>query len=247
MTFRAVILDVYQTLLQVDPAPDDAEEQWKEIWEAFLGPATPHCPLSLRKLEHLTREEIAYDHQVAREAGIQYPEVNWPQILTRLLPQLSSLQPEALSDFMLAHAQLQHHISLMEGAKAALQQLVTDNVLLGIASNAQPYTLRELEAALQSAGQAPSIFESQLVFWSFEHGFSKPDPHVFRILAARLNLRGIAPEETVVVGDRIDNDMQPATTQGFVTWLLDPLAQLKGWQGGDWNQFLEFISRRSPE
>ena len=58
------------------------------------------------------------------------------------------------------------------------------------------------------------MFDPELRFWSFENGFSKPDPHVFRILTARLEARGISPSETLMVGDRFDNDIEPARAHG---------------------------------
>jgi FMN phosphatase YigB (HAD superfamily) len=42
------------------------------------------------------------------------------------------------------------------------------------------------------------------------------------MLTARLEARGIAPGETVMVGDRLDNDVEPARAFGWQTWLLTP-------------------------
>jgi FMN phosphatase YigB (HAD superfamily) len=103
-----------------------------------------------------------------------------------------------------------------------------------LASNAQAYTLRELDAALDGSGLSRAIFEPDLCFFSFAHGFSKPDPHVFRLLTARLRARGIPPHETLMVGDRLDNDIAPARTQGWQTWQLKSPPEPGAGPGGDW-------------
>jgi len=138
------------------------------------------------------------------------------------LPGLAALRGTALDEFLLAQKALLHRVSLMPGAVAALAALRAAAVPLGIASNAQPYTLDELAAALAPAGLDLSAFESGLCFWSFENGFSKPNPHVFRILGARLRTRGIEPAGILMVGDRLDNDVEPARRFGWRAWHLHP-------------------------
>ncbi len=53
-----------------------------------------------------------------------------------------------------------------------------------------------------------------LVFASTEFGLSKPDPEIFRRAIA---LAGCAPEEALMVGDRLDNDIGPAKSQDWRT------------------------------
>ena len=53
-----------------------------------------------------------------------------------------------------------------------------------------------------------------LVFASAEFGLSKPDPEIFR---RAISLAGCAPERTLMVGDRLDNDIGPAKSQGWKT------------------------------
>jgi putative hydrolase of the HAD superfamily len=108
----------------------------------------------------------------------------------------------------------------MAGAGDALKFLHQRGVVLGIESNCQPYTLLEMDEALSSVGLAMDIFEPRLRFLSFENGFSKPDPYVFRLLGARLRLLGIRPGEALVVGDHKVNDIAAARAQGFQTWHL---------------------------
>ena len=39
MSVRAVVFDVYQTLLEVLPAPADAERRWQKLWARLPGAA----------------------------------------------------------------------------------------------------------------------------------------------------------------------------------------------------------------
>jgi putative hydrolase of the HAD superfamily len=108
--------------------------------------------------------------------------------------------------------------------------------LLGIASNAQANTLRELKESLAAHALGIDLFEPDLCFWSFEHGFSKPDPHVFQTLTARLAALGISPRDTLMVGDRLDNDIEPVRACGWQMWQLTASPAEDGRISGNWNQ-----------
>lgn len=82
---------------------------------------------------------------------------------------------------------------------------------LGIVAN-QPSAVRE---ALVRDGVA-GFFELWNV--SEDVGFEKPDPRMF---AGAIAAAGVAPERTVMVGDRLDRDMRPARVAGMRTvWVL---------------------------
>jgi HAD superfamily hydrolase (TIGR01549 family) len=53
-----------------------------------------------------------------------------------------------------------------------------------------------------------------LIFASAEFGLAKPDPQIF---AAALSQAQCEPEEALMVGDRLDNDIGPAKSQGWKT------------------------------
>lgn len=238
MSVRAVIFDVYKTLLAVAPPPADREAGWTELTRAAFGAP---AGVTLAGFVAAAETAIAREHAAARAAGIAFPEIYWPDIATEVLPELRALAPAAQADFLLAQKALLHRVSLLPGAVEALAQLRAAGVPLGLASNAQPYTLRELARALAPAGAGLAWFEPDLCFWSFAHGFSKPDPHVFRLLTARLRARGVAPAEALMVGDRLDNDIAPARAQGWATWHLGAAA---GPDAGDWARFAEWVGRR---
>ena len=217
MSIRAVIFDVYNTLLEVGPPPADAAVRWEKLWrETFQAPQR----WSLDQFAEKAAALIKHEHSAAKATGVAWPEIFWPAISAEAIPEMEPLSDAQRDDFLYQHAQLQRTVSLMPGAADVLSGLTAQRKFLGLASNAQPYTLRELEAALATAKLDRSLFRPELCFWSFMHGFSKPDAHVFRMLRARLQVLGVAPQETLMVGDRLDNDIEPARAQGWQTWRL---------------------------
>lgn len=217
VTPRAVVFDVYNTLLEIGAPPAATGPRWRRLVHRLAGapPALTHGGFLLA-----TERVVARHHAAARAAGIPWPEVAWPAVVTEAFPQLAALAPAALDEFVLAEVRLRRTVRLAPGAARCLRRLRDRHVLSGLASNAQAYTLRELAAALRAARLPLALFEPGLRFWSFEHGFSKPDPHAFRILSTRLLARGISPPEILMVGDRPDNDLLPALAHGWQAWHL---------------------------
>lgn len=229
MNLRAVICDIYGTLLEVGLPPPDAAARWDLLWEDRLRTAPR---LSLEQFSAACDRVIAADHAAARARGIPYPEVYWPAVVSAVLPEFAHLADPERSEFRFYQAQMAHTVRLMPGAGDALRAWRHGVQALGLASNAQPYTVRELEMALTGAGLSRNLFSPSLCFLSFEHGFSKPDPHVFQMLAARLRALGIAAEETLMVGYRWDHDIEPARACGWQTWQLTTDGE--GTDSGPW-------------
>jgi len=238
MSIRAVIFDVYQTLLAVGPAPADRDIRWHELTKETFGAPVP---LRLGEFVQLCDAVIAREHAAARAVGIPFPEIFWPDVVGAVIPPFRELPAAAQEGFVLQQKALLHTVSLMPGVEHVLRLLRERGVPVGIASNAQPYTLRELARELAPTGIELAHFASDLCFWSFAHGFSKPDPHVFRLLTARLRARGLEPGEALMVGDRLDNDIAPARAQGWRTWRL--MAVPAGEEGGDGTALGEFLAR----
>jgi HAD superfamily hydrolase (TIGR01509 family) len=71
----------------------------------------------------------------------------------------------------------------------------------------------------------------EVVAFSEEFGHFKPDTGLFR---HALRQAGVAPEESLMVGDRLDNDIAPAAVLGMATaWIRWPDRSAKGWPLGD--------------
>lgn len=62
-----------------------------------------------------------------------------------------------------------------------------------------------------------------LVVASAEEGVAKPDPRIFEIALKRAGCR---PEQAIMVGDRLDNDIAPANAMGMKTiWIKQGFGQ----------------------
>ncbi|MFY8215615.1 MAG: HAD family hydrolase [Chthoniobacterales bacterium] len=224
-----MIFDVYQTIIRVGPAPDDAENRWVGLWSASgeLGA----CP-TLDTFAADCREIVDGEHRRARAAGIAFPEVVWPEVILRAVPSLVKMEKSVLDRWIFDHQMCLRTVELAPGAATVLSELHRSGALFGIASNAQSYTLRELQSVMVTGSDGFELFDPRFCVWSFACGFSKPDPYFFRILSARLAHRGIAPHETLMVGDRMDNDILPARGLGWQTWHLSDRAEPS--DGGSW-------------
>lgn len=226
---KAVIFDVYHTLLAVHPAPADAENRWTILTDPFFpaplsptaaGASSPARP-TLGEFDRTCREFIAEAHRLLRARGLGNPEVDWASVVRRaagrhgFFPASGPDAGSALEPFLIAHAALQRTTTAMPGAAEFLSGLQARGLLAGIASNAQSYTLAELAAA----GIPPSRFPPRVCFWSWQQGFSKPDPGVFAYLSTQLATHhGIQPREILMIGDRLDNDIHPAQAAGWRAW-----------------------------
>ena len=233
MTIRAVIFDVYGTLLRVGPPPADADERWQNLLRS-----TFRTGFQAGRLEFsiACAQAVAKRHAIARARGIVYPEILWPSVVAEVLPEFSRLKAEAQEEFLFRHIQTGHTTTLDAGAADVLRFLPTNGCLLGIASNAQAYSIRELNEGLAEAGLEMGLFDPGICFWSFRHGFSKPDPCVFQILTSRLEALGVPERATLMVGDHLDNDIRPARAHGWQTWRITDKAGATGRHEGDWRQ-----------
>jgi putative hydrolase of the HAD superfamily len=99
---------------------------------------------------------------------------------------------------------------LRPGIAEVLDALKQRGLKLGLAANQPAATLQRLE----HHGIA-DYFENQGI--SGVYGFRKPDVRLFLRACEDLD---VAPEECIMVGDRIDNDVVPAKVLGMPTVLL---------------------------
>lgn len=91
------------------------------------------------------------------------------------------------------------------GMRELLAWLHSAGVRLGLAANQPARAVEKLDRA----GMGQYFHHRQV---SGIHGFNKPDVRLFLTACADL---GVEPAETVMVGDRIDNDIAPAKWLGM--------------------------------
>lgn len=216
---RALICDIYGTLLDVGPPPPNPEARWRELWVRHTD--NPEAP-TLNAFHAAVDRFVAIAHVAGRERGLVQPEVDWPDLAIEAFPVLRRLSPLERHSFFFEHARLSRRTSLAAGAADCLRAALARGWVLGIASNAQACTRDELAAALAPHALSLDAFRPEACYFSFQHGRAKPDPHVFDSLTASLAALGVAPSHIVMVGDRLDNDIIPAAAAGWSTWHLRP-------------------------
>lgn len=201
---RAVIFDIYGTLL-IAPAggvkPDPAADPLLReiiIRHGHPSPQSPSTDLRAAVLRH---------HAAA---GVPFPEVD----LRELWREVLSLDVAVdLTPLVVAIEREWHPAPLMPGAERMIQNLAESGISLGLLSNAQCNTLSAL-------GDMADGFAQDLSIFSYQHGIAKPSPELFQLLTDRLAARGIAPAETLFVGNDPLHDIVPAAAAGFQTALF---------------------------
>ena len=102
-----------------------------------------------------------------------------------------------------------HHFELYEDALPTLAELRRRGYALGLLSN----TARDLGAFVEHHRLDVDAFLT-----SHAHGKTKPHETIFRRM---LELLGTAPEETLMVGDSLEDDVEGARAVGMHAVLLD--------------------------
>jgi FMN phosphatase YigB (HAD superfamily) len=228
--FRAVIFDVYGTLLvspktgvHVDPTADDG---LRHIIESFgcSAPASPSTELHAAVRRHHA------------SSSMQYPEVD----LRILWREILNLDPTVEIERLVETLETDWHPShLMPGAEALLGYLSESEIALGLLSNAQCHTLGAL-------GPVADHLSPDLTLLSYREGVAKPAPELFQTLVKRLAKRGISPHEVLFIGNDPLQDILPAAAVGMKTALFTghPLSLRPGDCQADWTfqDFLDLIS-----
>src|SRR5215468_1474699 len=99
---RALIFDLYGTLLQVGPPPADADALWRTL---FRDTFRIDPRLSRLEFSVACNQAIAQRHAAARARGIAFPEIGWPAVVTEVLPEFSKLDARARDEFLFRHIQ----------------------------------------------------------------------------------------------------------------------------------------------
>lgn len=194
MKRRAVLFDI--------GGPIDMEVDWEatmdrliraEVEEAIGAPVADHAYAA------------AWDSAVASHAPNAYQAVLW-----HLMGQDEARAPLAWGRIATAARQQRGKPQIRPGIAPLLHALQAQGIRLALAAN-------------QPAAMLGALAEEGLLHLFAVHGLSgvmdlrKPDPRFFLQITEAL---GRPPEDCVMVGDRIDNDIAPARALGLATILF---------------------------
>ena len=103
-----------------------------------------------------------------------------------------------------------HHFQLYDEVPEVLQTLVGRGIRVGLISNSHR-CLESFQAHFELRGLVAGAVSGP------EHGFMKPNPSIFR---AALRKLGVGPEEAVMVGDSLRQDIDGALRTGMRALLI---------------------------
>lgn len=163
---------------------------------------------------------LASEHARLHAGGIKHPEVDVRVIWKKTLAGLPCGSTLALTknDKLIARLAVEYESRInpvwpMPDMEETFSRLASAGLALGIVSNAQFYTPLTLTALLGEEWK--SWFPSSLCFWSYEYKEAKPGLGLYRRALAALNESfGISPQETVMLGNDVENDLRPALACG---------------------------------
>ena len=239
MNIRAVIFDIYGTLLEVGPPPPDADARWQRLCRDLLR-AEPR--LSRLQFSVASSQVIARHHQAAQARGIPWPEVHWPSVVAEVMPELAQLSRHDQEQFLFRQIQTGHSTRMAAETAAALRWL-KDRPMPARHRLQRPslYLARTHGGAGSSRARAWTCLKatsasgpSSMASANPTRTFSKSSP------PASLPSESLR-RETLMVGDRLDNDIEPAKAHGWRTWQFGPAAD------GDWAGLRETLRRPQPK
>jgi putative hydrolase of the HAD superfamily len=197
---RAVLFDVDFTLAK--PGPDLGPDGYRSLGRRFgleldptRYPQARSAAISTLKrhpeLEHDEEVWIAFTEEIVRGMGG------------------AGTSSHDCAVEMTRRWERSENFELYEDALPALAELRLYGLKLGLVSN----TGRDLDAFVEH-----HALDVDAAVSSRAHGKTKPDPSIFR---AALDLLAVGAEETAMIGDSLDDDVEGARAVGMRAFLLD--------------------------
>ena len=199
MPVRAVVFDVDFTLAK--PGPDLGPEGY-----ARLG-ARYGLTLDPTRYDSARRDALV---DLKRHPELDHDEEIWIRFTQRIIEGMGGVGDTYAAACEMegswAHA---HHFELYEDALPTLDALRNRGLKLGLLSN----SARDLDEFVGHHGLTVDA-----VLTSRAHGKTKPHEAIFRRM---LELLDVVPNEALMVGDTIEDDVEGATAVGMRAVLVD--------------------------
>jgi putative hydrolase of the HAD superfamily len=227
---KVIFWDVYGTLVTAQrgnlAALIEREGELRSAFERTVKNFGLTAPPA--RLHDLFLRGIQAERDLRLAEGITYPEVRVDEIWFKLLEKFPSEKPCTISfarEVALFFERQANPKQLQPRAFEVLTTLKKRGLRHGIISNSQFYTPIELSELLREASHGQirtfeSVFDQRLVFFSFEVGVAKPDPTLFHNAVEVLTRGNILPDDCVLVGNSLANDIAPGQHIGFRTVLF---------------------------
>lgn len=156
----------------------------------------------------LVDESRAYDRRIRETiagSGVSYEQ--FYEEMLRFYRQNKKGDLEAAKQFGLTVAPWHSEEEVLYPDAVSCLKALHSRFSIGIIAN-QPLGTAD---RMEKMGLAPYL---DRIISSAEEGLAKPDPAIFRLALERAGCR---PEQAVMIGDRLDNDIAPAKQLGMTT------------------------------
>jgi putative hydrolase of the HAD superfamily len=206
---RAVVFDVDFTLAR--PGPDLGPEGYRVLGRRH--------GLELDPTRYEAARAAAFA-EVKRHPELDHDEEIWVLFTERIIRGMGGEGDTYAAAVEMESRWAQSvHFELYDDALPVLDFLRERGVKIGLLSNSS----RDLNEFV-----AHHNLRADAVLTSHAHGKTKPHESIFR---AMLDLLGVAPEEAVMVGDTVDDDIEGARAVGMRAVLLDREGRYPGVEG----------------
>jgi HAD superfamily hydrolase (TIGR01662 family) len=206
---RAVIFDVDFTLAR--PGPHLGPGGYRELGRRY------GLELDVDKYEQAREASFA---EVERHPELDHDEEIWVRFTERIIVGMGG-SGETYSAAVEMERRWGHagHFELYDDAIEVLEQIRAFGLKIGLLSNSS----RDLGEFVAHHG-----LDVDAVLTSHVHGKTKPHESIFQALLASL---GTAPEETVMVGDTVGDDIEGARAVGMRAILVDREGRYPDFEG----------------
>jgi putative hydrolase of the HAD superfamily len=199
VVLRAAVFDVDYTIAK--PGPDLGPDGYRRLGERHgltLDPAL---------YEEARRAALA---ALKRHPELDHDEETWVLFTQRIIEGMGGVGDTYAAAFEMERAWVHaHHFELYEDAQPTLAAVRARGLRVGLLSN----TARDLDEFVRHHG-----LEVDAVLTSRTHGKTKPHETIFRRM---LELLAVEPDEAVMIGDTLEDDVKGARAVGMRAVLVD--------------------------
>nr|WP_290665730.1 HAD family hydrolase [Ardenticatena sp.] len=207
---RALLLDLDDTLL-LNSVDAFLPRYFCALSAAFADIVPPECFLdTLRKA---TMTTIANTDPTRTNADVFWDA--WEALLPELRAHREEIQQRIERFYREVFPTLRGDTRPVEGGRELVAWAQENGLAVVIATN-PIFPMAAIRERLRWANL--DDFDFDLVTSYENMHFTKPQPHYYREIANRL---GIAPEEALMAGNHVSNDLIPAHAVGMRTFLVD--------------------------
>jgi putative hydrolase of the HAD superfamily len=213
---RAVLFDIYGTLFISGSGDIGTMRRQTRAGKIEALAQKYGLSLSPERLTEAFFERIEAEHREKRKKGIEAPEVEIDRVWMAVL----DIDDRSLARrFAVKYELIVNPVYPMPGAEEVLAGLQKKGVFLGIVSNAQFFTpwLFSWFFGYPPEGLG---FDPELQIYSYRFGVAKPSTDLFIAAARRLQHLGVSPDQALMVGNDMQNDVAAAQKAGFQTALF---------------------------